>query len=86
MTPYDTLWHPMAYDVARVTRLALDDAASAVHRTVRAAELTAAADQLEAEAATWSLVWFLLGDGFVAERDGAAREAAAREVIMLRQR
>jgi hypothetical protein len=30
-----------------------EQAASAVHRTVRAAELTAAADQLEAEAATW---------------------------------
>ena len=44
-----------------------------------------AADLLQVEAGTWSLVWFLLGDGAAIEADGAASEAAARAVIARRQ-
>jgi len=53
---------------------------------VRSAELSLSADHLEAEASTWSLVWFLLGDGATEERDGAAAEVAARHVMAARQR
>jgi nuclear pore complex protein Nup107 len=62
-----------------------EESASCVHRTVKAAELARAADLLQAEAGTWSLVWFLLGDGAAIEADGAASEAAARAVIAQRQ-
>ena len=62
-----------------------EESASCVHRTVKAAELARAADLLQAEAGTWSLVWFLLGDGAAIEADGAASEAAARAVIARRQ-
>ena len=62
-----------------------DAATSAVHRTHKAAELSAEADALEREAGTWSLIWFLLGDGAVAERENAASEADAREVMRARQ-
>ena len=62
-----------------------EESASCVHRAVKAAELARAADLLQAEAGTWSLVWFLLGDGAAIEADGAASEAAARAVIARRQ-
>ena len=62
-----------------------EESASCVHRTVKAAELAHAADLLEAEAGTWSLVWFLLGDGALIESEGAASEASARLLIAERQ-
>ena len=54
-------------------------------RAARAAELTDAADRLESEAATWSLVWFLLGDGATTERARAAAERDARGAVAARQ-
>jgi hypothetical protein len=51
-----------------------EESASCVHRTVKAAELAHAADLLEAEAGTWSLVWFLLGDGALIESKAPRRK------------
>jgi len=62
-----------------------EESASCVHRAVKAAELARVADLLQAEAGTWSLVWFLLGDGAAIEANGAASESAARAVIAQRQ-
>ena len=79
---------PAAFEEACWTRageLRAEAASAATDRAARAAELTDAADRLESEAATWSLVWFLLGDGATTERARAAAERDARDAVAARQ-
>ena len=79
---------PAAFEEAcwtRAVELRAEAASAATDRAARAAELTDAADRLESEAATWSLVWFLLGDGATTEREHAAAERDARDAIAARQ-
>ena len=78
---------PAAFEsVCRVRAAELRAAAADAARASTAQELLCEADDLDAEAATWSLAWFLLGEGAEAEREGAAAETRARDAIARRQR
>ena len=80
---------PAAFEsVCRVRAAELRTAAASgdVARASTAQELLSEADDLDAEATTWSLAWFLLGAGAEAEREGARAESRARAAIAKRQR
>jgi nuclear pore complex protein Nup107 len=80
---------PAAFEsVCRVRAAELRAAAASgdVARASTAHELLSEADDLDAEAATWSLAWFLLGEGAEAERESARAEKDARDAIARRQR
>ena len=80
---------PAAFEsVCRVRAAELRAAAASgdVARASTAHELLSEADDLDAEAATWSLAWFLLGEGAEAERESARAEKEARDAIAKRQR
>ena len=71
---------PAAFEsVCRVRAAELRAAAADAARASTAQGLVRA-DSLDAEAATWSLAWFLLGEGAEAEREGAAAETRARAI------
>lgn len=71
--------------VCRIRATELRDQAATAQRASTAHDLTSEADALDAEATTWSLCWFLLGEGAVLERENAFREKSARDAIAKRQ-
>ena len=77
---------PAVFESAcRVRAAELREMSLCVTRASAALALSQEADALDAEATSWSLCWFLLGEGRDSERRNALMEKKARDAIAKRQ-